>query len=57
MNGGSVAGTPGLACARSHDGAACSPDSPGMLVEGAGFTAGKSSAVGASDGLDFASES
>jgi hypothetical protein len=54
--GGSFGGA-AFALNASHGSAACIPDSPGRLVEGAGRTGGALGVIAGSGTLDFASES
>ena len=54
---GSGVGKTGFPLPGSQGGAACSPDSPGGIVDGAAFPDGKSSGFASSGVLDLASES
>jgi hypothetical protein len=57
LNEGSFGGEADFMLEGSHGVAACTPDSPGRLVEGAGRTGGALNGMEGSGGLDFASES
>ena len=57
VNSGSFGGEADFMLERSHGSAACSPDSPGRLVEEAGRTGKAGDGMEGSGALDFARES